>query len=114
VRIARGLEGLEPTFTADQQEFLPAIAVLARRDRDRLLQANVLDVADDTGFVITVVGVRHHFGLSPLLASFFLTVWCRTVGVVFDAWVWLERLATAGANFGAHQISPYENSYGNC
>jgi hypothetical protein len=28
--------------------------------------------------------------------------------VVFDAWVWLERLAAAGANFGAHQISPYE------
>ena len=45
--LAQGLEGLEPTFTADQQEFLPAIAVLARRDRDRLLQANVLDVADD-------------------------------------------------------------------
>ena len=45
--LAQGLEGLEPTFTADQQEFLPAIAVLARRDRDRLLQANVLDVSDD-------------------------------------------------------------------
>jgi hypothetical protein len=62
-------------------------------------------VSLDTGFVVTVVGIRLHFGLSPLLASFFLTVRCRTVDVVFDAWVWLERAAAAGANFDAQRVN---------
>ena len=46
-RLAQGLEGLESAFTADQQEFFLAIGVLARRDGDRLLQADVFDVAND-------------------------------------------------------------------
>ena len=31
----------------------------------------------------------------------------------FDPWVRQEGLAVAGADYWVHQISPYENSYGN-
>jgi hypothetical protein len=33
--------------------------------------------------------------------------------LVFDPWVRQEGLAAAGADYWVHQISPYENSYGN-
>ena len=45
--LAERPEGLEPAFTADQQEALAVLQTVARRDRDRLLQADALDVADD-------------------------------------------------------------------
>lgn len=66
-----------------------------------------------TGFVVKVHLTRAWPGLPPAFAPFCLASWCGAVGLVFDPWVRKEGLAAAGADYKGHQISPYENSYGN-
>lgn len=67
-----------------------------------------------TGFVVEIHLTGAKPGLPPALAAFLLAGGCGTEGLVFDSWIWQKGLATARANFGTHQASPYENSYGNC
>ena len=52
-------------------------------------------------------------GLPPVFAPFCLAGWVRAKCLIFDPWVRQEGLAVAGADYWVHQISPYENSYGN-
>ena len=66
------------------------------------------------GFVVKVHLTRAWPGLPPAFAPFCLAGWSGAVGLVFDPWVRKEGLATAGADYWGHQISLYENSYGNC
>ena len=65
------------------------------------------------GFVVEVHLSGAWPGLPPAFAPFCLAGRCGAVGLVFDPWVRQEGLAAAGADYWAHQISPYENSYGN-
>ena len=65
------------------------------------------------GFVVEVYLSGPWPGLPPAFAPFSLTGRCGAVGLVFHPWVREEGLATASADYLVHQISPYENSYGN-
>jgi len=48
----------------------------------------------------------------PPKSSLALTGGCRTVGLIGDLRSGCKRLAAAGAIFGGHRVSPYENLYG--
>jgi hypothetical protein len=65
-------------------------------------------------FVVQVHLICAQTRLPPTFAPFSLAGRCGAVGLVFDPWVRQEGLAAAGADYWGHQISPYENSYGNC